>query len=290
MQLKCLLIILVCFFAVGFVNRVFADSPIAINEVLVHPVTGSKEWVEFATDGTDLTNYWIDDDTDFISDAGGSSKKQITGAVAGIDTHHVVFELSSSMFNNDGDTVALFSPDGQLLDHYQYTSDPGVDISIGRTPDSTGPFTVLPNATRGSANSKPKPTETPTPEPTSKPQKEPKATATPNAKATSSSVTTSTNSTSDNTAPDDGYGITNAAASFDAPSNIGSPGAHPTSILGTATKAAEKKGKTTPTPEVLVKGSSSSTMPMMLLSFGGLFLLSCGILIYLKKKGIWNRE
>jgi hypothetical protein len=86
---------------------------------LPHPGSGDKEWVElYAPDGSSLNNYWIDDDTDFSSDTGSSAKKQITTTIPGSDSQHVVFELSSSMFNNDGDTVALFSSDGILIDQY----------------------------------------------------------------------------------------------------------------------------------------------------------------------------
>lgn len=84
----------------------------------------------------------------------------------------MVFELSSSMFNNDGDTVELFAPDGILVDHYTYTKDPGIDTSIGRAPDGTGNFQVLTSVTEGSPNSLSQPTSTPTPR--DKPTKESK--------------------------------------------------------------------------------------------------------------------
>src|SRR6266567_71901 len=93
----------------------YADGKPVINEFLVHPSTGDKEWVElYVPDGEDATNYWIDDDTDFANDSGSCNKKQITTIVQGSDSRHVIFELSSFMFNNSGDTVALFTPDGTL--------------------------------------------------------------------------------------------------------------------------------------------------------------------------------
>jgi hypothetical protein len=138
---------------------VSADSHPVINEFLSHPGNGDKEWVElYVPDGDDITNYWIDDDTDFSSDAGSSGKKQIASVIQGSDSHHIVFELSSSIFNSGGDSIALFVPDGTLIDQYQYTNDPGTDISIGITPDATGYFKVLAFATRGSPNSNPLPT------------------------------------------------------------------------------------------------------------------------------------
>src|ERR1700722_16169834 len=125
----------------------FAEGQPVINEVLVHPSSGNKERVElYVPDGVNVNGDWIDDDTNFSDDAGSSVKKQITSVMQGSDSNHVVFELSSSMFNNDGDTVALFSPHGTLLDQYIYTKDPGVDVSIGRTPDETGGFQILASA------------------------------------------------------------------------------------------------------------------------------------------------
>src|ERR1700733_10992481 len=106
---------------VPFCSKAFADGQPLINEFLPHPNSGGKEWVElYVPISTDMTGYWIDDDTDFANDSGSSAKKQITSVIQGSDSQHVVFELSSSMFNNDGDTVALFAPDGTLIDHYTY--------------------------------------------------------------------------------------------------------------------------------------------------------------------------
>ncbi|MGH7203976.1 MAG: lamin tail domain-containing protein [Candidatus Levyibacteriota bacterium] len=282
MLLKCLFVIILCLIVWGFVKPSFADQAIAINEVLVHPSSGHNEWVElYVPDGTSVINDWIDDDSDFVNDAGSSSKKQITAVVAGSDAQHVVFELPSAMFNNDGDIVALFSADGQLIDQYQYTKDPGADISMGRTPDASGGFSTLANATRGSANSIAKPTPTPTPGPTTKPTKEPKTTSAPT--TTKNSADTLLNNPSSSLIAGDETSV-NAS---DISESEGSTSAQPTSILGVATKVGEQK-KAKPTPQVMVKGSSNGTLPLVLTSFGGLFLLACGILIYLKKKGIWN--
>ncbi len=228
-----------------------------------------------------MTSYWIDDDADFVSDSGSSAKKQITAVVQGADSRHSILELSSSMFNNDGDSVALFSLDGVLLDHYQYSNDPGEDISIGRSPDGAGGFALLTNATRGSANSQPKPPDTPTPEPTSKPTRVPTETKTPTSIPTERVKSTSLNPTiSLNDDFDESTGSTRKSASI---------GARPTSILGVSTKSAEKKPTQKSNKEVLVKGVTSSVTPLVAMSFGGLFLLSCGILLYVKKKGLWAK-
>jgi lamin tail-like protein len=266
----------------------YADGQPVINEILVHPGSGKNEWVElYVPDGSSLNNYWIDDDTDFTSDTGSSTKKQITAVIQGSDSQHVVYELSSSMFNNDGDTVALFAPDGTLIDHYTYTKDPGTDISMGRTPDGTGDFQILASATEGSPNSSPQPTSTPTPMPTEKPTKEPKPTDTPKPvkSVTAIPIPTTTKSSPTNKS------VLSASTTHAVLSHISlSPqsatnSSHPTSILKSVATQAKKKITDTPTKRVLVKGASSSIGQFVAVILGGIVFLTCGILLYLKKVG-----
>lgn len=255
-----------------FVSPVSANGSPVINEALVQPSGSNKEWVEFYGNGIDLTNYWLDDDSDFTSDSGSSTKKQITTTVQGSDTSHIVYELPSAIFNNDNDTIVLYSPDGQIVDQYHYSSGPGEDMTLGRTPDGTGGFANLSFPTRGSANAGVKPPDTPTPHPTSKPTKEPSPTKIP--------LSSSESFTNDEAE------ITPTSTTGSRTPNRASNGALPTAILGASTKAEAKK---TPTKsEVMVKGASTNNVPFMAISFGGLFLLACGILIYLKKRRIWN--
>lgn len=265
----------------------FADGQITINEFLPHPSSGNKEWVElYVPDGTSLIGYWIDDDTDFNNDAGSSAKKQITSVMQGSDTQHVVFELSSSMFNNDGDTVALFAPDGTLVDQYTYIKDPGVDISIGRTPDGNGDFQVLASATEGSPNSSPKPTDTPTPAPTDKPTKEPKPTDTPKPvkiQTATATVTQAKSSTANQSILADSTINANVKNTFSPPIKTGSSGAHPTSILQTY-KQVKRAVTKYPPKSVLVKGVSSSLPQLIAVIIGGLLFVACGILLYWKKR------
>ena len=209
----------------------------------------------------------------------------------GSDSNHVVFELSSSMFNNDGDTVALFSPDGTLLDQYIYTKDPGVDVSIGRTPDETGGFQILASATKGSPNSSPQPTNTPTPAPTEKQASTPKPTVTPKLQATPTPVKTKSNSNSLATATNSNTlladDITSTVENNSVSSiKIGSSSANPTSILGIRTKSVEKKVPKQPQKKVLVKGIASSLPQLIVIILGGAAFIACGILIYLKRRKI----
>ena len=274
-------VLVLCLF---FSPSAHADSKTVINEFLAHPSSGDKEWVElYVPEGVDVTNYWIDDDTDFTSDTGSSSKKQITSIVQGSDSRHVVFELSSSIFNNSGDTVALFASDGTLVDHYDYASDPGTDVAIGRTPDATGDFQVLSFATRGSPNSNPKPPDTPTPAPTDKPTPTSKPTVTP--KPIKSAAVPS--SAIDKSILADSTVVSNEKKIVSSPTRFASNGAYPTAILGASTKTNEKKFVNKFKQPVLVKGASSALPQIVAVCVGGLLLLGCGILLYLKKQGIW---
>lgn len=119
-----------------------------INEFMAHPSSGNTEWVEFYNpDSLDLTSYFIDDDTSFASDSGSSSKKSLATTTTGI---YPSIDLSS-MLNNSGDFVVLFDSSGNIIDQYQYTSDPGTDTTIGRSPDG-GSWIILSSASKGSAN------------------------------------------------------------------------------------------------------------------------------------------
>jgi hypothetical protein len=264
-------------FLFAFPRMATASTNIVINEFLPHPGNDAKEWIElYVSDGTEVTNYWIDDDIDFASDAGSSGKKQITSVVLGSDTHYVIFELPSSIFNNTGDVVSLFTPEGVLVEQTQYSEDPGSDISIGRSPDGTGAFTVLASTTKGGSNSPPQPTVTPTPLPTEKPTKEPKPTNTPKPEKSLSSTTTVLSDKNTVAA------VTTSpiAQKKVTPSVRISP--RPTSILGISTKSAEKKITPTITSSVMVKGASASphAIPIVI---GGILFIACGILIYFKR-------
>jgi hypothetical protein len=271
----------------GVVVLAYAEGQPVINEFLSHPGSGSHEWVElYVPDGSDVTGYWIDDDTDFSNDSGSSVKKQITSVIQGSDTQHVVFVLSSSMLNNDGDTVALFSPDGTLVDHYTYTKDPGENVTIGRTPDGSGDFQVLASATQGSPNSAPQPTVTPTPQPTEKPTPTSKPTATPTPIKTKSIPTilpTTSSLTSTKSVLSDQIAINAINKKIVSPFKTASNGAYPTAILHTSNKVNKSQHTSAPIKHVLVKGITNTLPQIVAVSIGGLLLLSCGILMYLKK-------
>lgn len=175
----------------------FASSALAV-DVAVNEfvIDGSPEWVELynASSSADyLKEYFIDDDESFSSDVGNSGKKSL----ASLNTSNAAYpylDLSSSIFNNtSSDFVVLFDKNGTVVDSYSYEESPGSNVSIGRSPDSSGDFFVLTSATKGAANSlpiatptptptitpTPNPTNTPTPTPTASPTNTPTPTKTP---------------------------------------------------------------------------------------------------------------
>ncbi len=126
----------------------------------------SPEWVEFynASDSAEfIKSYWLDDDVDFTNDGGSSAKKILSDL--SISNPSYPYIETNSFLNNSGDYVVLFDQLGNIVDQYQYTVNPGDDISIGRSPDKSGGFTILTSSTKGLPNSESQPTPTPTPEP-----------------------------------------------------------------------------------------------------------------------------
>src|SRR5579871_6806944 len=149
---------LLCFLL--YTPSVFA-SDIKINEIIIHPRSGNHEWIEFYNpEKLNLSEYFIDDDTDFTSDSGNSPKKKLS-AMQATDTQYPFLDNTSSMFNNDGDWIVLFDSYGAIIDQYSYTKDPGLDTPIGRFPDGSGEFAILQAATKGMPNAPAEPSPTP---------------------------------------------------------------------------------------------------------------------------------
>ncbi len=157
-------------------------ASVVINEFLANPTTPAKEWVEFYNpEHTDLSTYWLDDDPVFNDDSGSSAKKNLATPYPFNNSNpdYPFLEYSGFFLNNDGDYVVLFSPEGTVLDQYQYTENPGKDISIGRNPNGTGEWKILVSATQGQPNSSPLQIPTPSPTPTSASASTPTPTPTP---------------------------------------------------------------------------------------------------------------
>lgn len=160
-----------------FVSSSNAFARVVINEFMVN---SDPEWVEFYNSSGSaeyLKNYWIDDDKDFGNDIGNSDKEKLINLNVSNSTYPYI-ELSTFL-NNDKDDVVLFDVNGKIVDSYVYRSKIDSGVSFGRHPDNTGSVSELESATKGGANSDPKPDPTSTPEPTSKPTATPKPTSTP---------------------------------------------------------------------------------------------------------------
>jgi len=157
-------------FLMGFLALPTAASALVINEFLPSPQTGSNEWVEFYNEQDSaeyIKAYYLDDDLDFVSDTGSTGKRSL--ANLNMDNVHYPYFEMMNILNNGGDWVVLFDSAGNIIDQYQYTSNPGTGISIGRSPDQVGSFSVSTSVTKGSPNPSATPTTTPTPEPTMEP-------------------------------------------------------------------------------------------------------------------------
>lgn len=166
-------------------------AQIVINEFLPAPSSGNLEWIEFyntASSSADLSDYYFDDDTDFNSDSGSSSKVALSGLLSGQATCY--WELSTYL-NNNGDKPTLFKTDGSTVDTYIYTATQ-TDKSYSRIPDG-GIWQVNIDPTKSSVKCidlAPSPTPTPTPTPTVTPA--PTTTSTPTPIATSTPTPTPT--------------------------------------------------------------------------------------------------
>lgn len=268
---------------------VFSSSNLSINEFLAHPSSGNKEWVEFYNpEKTDLSIYWIDDDENFNEDSGSSSKKSLANAES-LNSTYPYIELSSFL-NNSGDYVVLFSQDGSIIDKYQYTSDPGVDVVIGRNPDGTGDMIYLVSSTKGLPNSHPvSPTPTPAPIPTNTPIPTPTQKPTSTPKPVSSSTPTPKSTTPSSNVL---ISIAPTVKGIDSPASPDRNGTEdeidnsetlPTSILGVSvSNVISKSPKKEIHPKVL--GASENNLPKILFGIGFLFFISCGILVFRKLK------
>ncbi|MBI2031348.1 MAG: lamin tail domain-containing protein [Candidatus Levybacteria bacterium] len=249
-------------------SQAYASETIVINEFLAHPSSGNKEWVEFYNpDNIDLSSYFLDDDTDFNSDTGSSSKKSLT-TINNSSSSYPYFEISSFL-NNDGDYVVLFSPTGEIIDQYQFTEDPGADIPIGRFPDGDGEFAILSSSTKGGPNYAP-------PTPTLAPTATPTPTKTTASKSTSKTPTVA--STKSSLSPTVFQGAKSQTLNYKA-------------VLGeknqsTVKLSAEEK-ISTPSPrvkneeksnEVKTLGATQNNLPKILIAIGVVLVAICGIL------------
>lgn len=144
-----------------------------LSEVYPYPESGENEWVELYNDNefpVTLKNWKIDD-----VENGGSSPKSFSLVIGGYS--FASFDISSSMFNNDGDDVRLLDENNTLHDSFTYeTAEQG--NSIGRMDFLTNVYCIQPPS-RSLVNNAclsdhiitmtPTPTKKPSPTPTKYP-------------------------------------------------------------------------------------------------------------------------
>lgn len=268
-----LLLLAFCFFLFFPIKTSVFAGDVVINEFVPD---SNPEWVEFynaSSSAEFLKTYWLDDDTDFVSDAGNSSKKLLTDLNI-VNSSYSYIEMVS-VLNNAGDFVVLFNSGGAIVDQYQYNSNPGSGVSIGRNPDRSGSFLILVSSTKGLPNSGPQPTVTPTLMPTATPTPTNSPTNTPTPKPPTSTPT-------------------------------------PTLVKATPTLVTQALSAVTPSGEVLAEEASFSSptpassisnltdevkasffgshLPQVLIAVGGLFLLISGGSLLLPKIRRYNMK
>lgn len=119
---------------------------IYISEVMANPPIGEKEWVEIYNDNdfsVSLNNWYIDD-----LENGGSTPKIFSLEIGA--KSYGVFGLTSSMFNNEGDSVRLLDFNKNIKDDFEYSKN-GQGKSLGRTRIDSDDF-CLQEPSKNSAN------------------------------------------------------------------------------------------------------------------------------------------
>ncbi len=132
---------------------------IYLSEVMVNPPTGEKEWVEIYNDNdfsVSLNEWYIDD-----LENSGSTPKMFSLEIG--KKSYAVFDLSTSIFNNDGDNIRLLDHKKDLKDDLEYNkTDQGK--TLGRTNLDSDDFCIQ-EPSKSSINNPcidPTPTITPT--------------------------------------------------------------------------------------------------------------------------------
>ena len=141
---------------IGSDDATISYENIYISEAMVNPETGNNEWVEIYNDNNfsvTLVDWFIDD----LENA-GSTPKIFSLEIPGKD--YRVFNLSSSVFNNDGDSIRLLDFNKSLKDSFEYGSSTQ-EKSWGRTDLNNDNFCLQEPSYELSNNSCLNPTITP---------------------------------------------------------------------------------------------------------------------------------
>lgn len=158
----------------------FASFDLYISEIMAYP-EDENEWVELSnkSDSPASLHGWYLDDTE----NGGASPRQFNLEIG--PKQFAVYELPSSMFNNDGDSVRLIDPNGNQKERLTFPSS-AKGKSWGKT-DPTSSALCLQNTSKGISNES---CITPTSHPTSPTPTQKMATSTPTTHASASATLT----------------------------------------------------------------------------------------------------
>ncbi|MEK7495763.1 MAG: lamin tail domain-containing protein [Patescibacteria group bacterium] len=129
---------------------------IYLSEVMANPVTGEKEWVEIYNDNdfsVSLNNWYVDD-----LENTGSSPKIFSLEISA--KSYNIFDLTSSIFNNDGDSVRLLDFNKNLKDDFEYQKTE-TGKTLGRTSFESDDFCLQEHSKNSTNNPCINPTPTP---------------------------------------------------------------------------------------------------------------------------------
>ena len=145
-------IFLIFFF---FIFASYSFAQVVINEFLpINPSGG--DWIELYNNSdsqADISGWKVDDTT--------STMKTFSSGTT-ISSHGFYHFEVSDRLNNSGDTIYLKDQNDNLKDSKGYSSNPGENVSIGRTPDGEENWVTFSSSTPGSSNGSPPATSSPT--------------------------------------------------------------------------------------------------------------------------------
>lgn len=160
--MRCLLKVFFILFALGlFVNKVFGQSKILINEFLIDPQPQQVEIINIGSESADISG-WI------IDDSGGSTFYSIPQSSILNPQSCLVFSGDFNLNKSSADTIRLIN-NSIVIDSFSYKTSSGSGISYMRLPDGDNIWTTgsanlgfLNSNTNQSCLFSPSPTITPT--------------------------------------------------------------------------------------------------------------------------------
>lgn len=137
-----------CFIVILSLIIFLADDAFAllkINEIYPAPSSGEYEWIEIYNDGTkdvDLTSYFLTDE----------ANKTIKFQSSSINPQSFAIATSSSILNNDGDTVYLKKNQEEIIDFVKYTEKLSANDSFAKCPDGSDSWFIVNNISKNFSN------------------------------------------------------------------------------------------------------------------------------------------